>query len=43
MCTDIVEIWFGNANGQTSSFFDRHIMMVQSRELVGWGERVNRG
>ena len=23
MCIDIVEIWFGNANGQNSSIFDK--------------------
>ena len=25
MCLDIVEIWFGSVNGQTSSIFDRVI------------------
>ena len=25
MCIDIVEIWFGNATGQISSFFDSYL------------------
>ena len=32
MCTDIVKVWFGIANGQSTSFFDKSYLgpVVQS-------------
>ena len=34
MCIDIVETWFGNANGQISSVFDIVICLQQILNLV---------
>ena len=34
MCVDIVEIWFGIANGQISSIFDRVICLRHAHIFV---------
>ena len=41
MCIDIVEIWFGIANGQISLIFDRvicptHVRVFISEQNINW-------
>ena len=36
MCIDVVEIWFGIANGQILSIFDRIICLQYDSERVLW-------
>ena len=36
MCIDIVEVWFGIANGQISSIFDRVICPHDNDEVLSF-------